>query len=195
MNNSDRLIEKVPISLYPNEILEKSIIFSPLNKDGEIIVVIDEENKIKESDEDNNIATKLFSVKGRDSNLSATNAQIINTTPQEANISNYLRITMQIKDINASNSYIFYNQDINRTFTKLRMNSEGNGSYFIDIDPLGKENIEYYFEIDTGTKSIISPIYAPNELYRIEINYQNKNESKEDNSLIGIIRKIISNIF
>jgi len=195
MNSSDRLIEKISITLGPDEIIEKEITFSPFSREGEIIVVIDEENKIKESDEGNNIATKIFSVKALDMNASYIDDQIVNTTPEEANISEYIRVTMKVTDMNASNSYIYYTQDANRSFTISKMNNEGNGSYFIDIDGLGNDYLEYYFEVDDGYTMIKYPEDAPNSTYITRLHYPNRNERKEQSNIIDNIKRIFSDIF
>jgi len=193
VNGVDTAIEKINISIYPNEIIQENIIFkSPCNQ-GEIIVIIDEDNKIIESDEGNNIATKSY-VMSKDKNISLNEDNIINTTPNEVNASDFVRITMKLKDTKASNAYINYIYESNESFRIAKMNYEGNGSYFIDINSSNRINLEYYFEVDTNNSYVeISPSGAPNELYRLKIN-ERKSKLKEDKSILESIKSIFSNI-
>ncbi len=192
-SSNDLLIKRFYLSLGPDEIVEENISFIPTLKTGEIIVVIDEENKIKETDENNNIATKIFSKSISESDILRMGSDlIINTTPKDANISNLLKVTMELKDINASNAYLYYNyyNDTNSSFFVIKMDNEGNYSYSAEVDPLGRSNIFYYFEVDTGATIIKSPSGSPNELYSIIINYELNNQEKQNTSFLDNLRKI-----
>ena len=192
-SSNDLLIKRFYLSLGPEEIIEENITFIPTLKAGEIIVVIDEENKIKETDENNNIATKIFSKSINESDILRIGSDlIINTTPKDANISNLLKVTMELKDINASNAYLYYNyyNDTNSSFFVIKMDNEGNYSYSTEVDPLGRSNIFYYFEVDTGTTIIKSPSGSPNELYSIIINYELNDQEKQNTSFLDNLRKI-----
>jgi hypothetical protein len=195
-NNANMLIEKINISIYPDEILERNVVFTPLSNKGEIIVIIDEENKIIESDENNNIATKMFSINNNGTNTQNMNNNIINTAPEEANVTNYLRVTIKTMDINASNVYVNYKLDLNSSFTFAKMNNEGNGSYFIDIDVLGKDSLKYYFEVETLDKIIIYPSNAPTNVYEVKIHHKKEKDlPKESGNIVKNIKKILTNIF
>jgi len=193
-NSSNNIfIERYYISLGPDEIVEKSITFAPTTVNGEIVVVIDEENKIKEVDKNNNIATKkLSNVINGLGILEMGSDFILNTTPQDVNISNLLKVTMKLKDINSSNAYLYYryDDDINSSFFILKMDNEGNYSYSAEVDPLGKTSLFYYFEVDTNNYIIKSPYESPNKLYSIFINYQQNNQEKRNPSFLDNVRKI-----
>ena len=192
-SSNDIFIERVYLSLGPEEIVEENITFMPTTRNGEIIVVIDEENKINETNKNNNIATRLFYNNINKSDiLDMKSDLIVNTTPKEVNVSNLLKVTMKLKDNNASNAYLYYkfDDDINSSFFILKMNNESNNSYSIDVDPLGRTNLFYYFEVDIGTNIIKSPSESPNDLYSSAINYQQNTQEKRNPSFLENIRKI-----
>jgi len=192
-SSNNTFIERFYLSLGPDQIVEKSITFMPTTEKGEIVVVIDEENKIKEMDKNNNNATKKFSNIINESDMPEMGSYfILNTTPQDVNISNLLKVTMKLKDINSSNAYLYYkyDEDINSSFFVLKMNNEGNYSYLAEVEPLGKTNLFYYFEVDTGNNIIKSPYESPNELYSTIINYQQNIQEKRNPSFLDNVRKI-----
>ncbi|MEN6378395.1 MAG: CARDB domain-containing protein [Methanofastidiosum sp.] len=191
--SNNTFIERFYLSLGPDQIVEKIITFIPTTEKGEIVVVIDEENIIKEMDKNNNIATKKFSNIINESDIPEMRSDfILNTTPQDVNISNLLKVTMKLKDINSSNAYLYYkyDEDINSSFFVLKMNNEGNYSYLAEVEPLGKTNLFYYFEVDTGNNIIKSPYESPNELYSTIINYQQNIQEKRNPSFLDNVRKI-----
>jgi len=195
-NGSNNIfIEKLYRSLGPEEIVEENIKFSPTTKNVEIIVVIDEENIIIETNEGNNIATKLFSTKDSYANASVTDSPIINTTPEDANVSTSLRFSMKLLETNVSNTYLYYSHETNNSFIVLKMNNEGNGSYSLDINPEKNEFLYYYFEVDTNNRIIKSPLDSPQNLYKININYKSDFEKKNESTFIENVKKIFSNIF
>ena len=195
INGTNTAIEKIKVSLYPNEIIQENIFLKHPGSKGEIIVIIDEDNKIIESDEGNNIVAKSYTLNSN-TNISLNEDIIINTTPDEVNASDFIRITMRLKDINASNVYINYIHESNDSFRIVKMNYEGNGSYFIDINTSNKINLEYYFEVDDNHGDIkISPPEAPNRLYRLRIINQEKTKIKEAENIIESIKNIFSKIF
>jgi len=193
-NSSNNIfIERFYLSLKPDEIVEKNITFMPATENGDIVVVIDEENKIKEMDKNNNIATKNFSNVINESDILEMRSDLVlNTTPQDVNISNLLKITMKLKDINSSNAYLYYkyDYDINSSFFILKMDNEGNYSYSAEVEPLGKTNLFYYFEIDTSNNIIKSPYGSPNELYSTIINYRQNIQEKSNPTLLDNVKKI-----
>lgn len=165
----------------------------PTTGNGEIVVVIDEENKIKEMDKNNNIATKKFSNIINESDIIEMRSDfILNTTPQDVNTSNLFKVTMKLKDINSSNAYLYYkyDEDINSSFFILKMDNEGNYSYSAQVEPLGKINLFYYFEVDTSNYIIKSPYGSPNELYSTSINYRQNIQEKRNPSFLDNVRKI-----
>lgn len=193
-NSSNNIfIERFFLSLGPDEIVEKDITFMPTTGNGEIVVVIDEENKIKEMDKNNNIATKKFSNIINESDIIEMRSDfILNTTPQDVNTSNLFKVTMKLKDINSSNAYLYYkyDEDINSSFFILKMDNEGNYSYSAQVEPLGKINLFYYFEVDTSNYIIKSPYGSPNELYSTSINYRQNIQEKRNPSFLDNVRKI-----
>ena len=192
INSSNNIfIEKIYISLGPEEIVEENVTFIPIMGSGEIIVIIDEENSIKEINKNNNLATKIFSKNDHSDNHKIQGKFIINTTPEDVNVSNSFKVTMKLRDINASNVFLYYrNEDTNNSFFILKMDGEFNNSYSIEVDPLGRTNILYYFEVDTGTDIIKSPSDSPNKLYSTNINYLKNVQEKKNPSLLDNIKKI-----
>lgn len=191
-NSSNNIfIEKIYISLGPEEIVEENVTFIPIMGSGEIIVIIDEENSINEINKNNNLATKIFSKNDHSDNHKIQGKFIINTTPEDVNVSNSFKVTMKLRDINASNVFLYYrNEDTNNSFFILKMDGEFNNSYSIEVDPLGRTNILYYFEVDTGTDIIKSPSDSPNKLYSTNINYLKNVQEKKNPSLLDNIKKI-----
>ena len=192
INSSNKIfIEKIYISLGPEEIVEENVTFIPTIGNGEIIVVIDEENIIKETNKNNNLATKIFSKNDHSDIHEIDGELIINTTPEDVNVSNSFKVTMKLRDINASNAYLYYRHEAtNNSFFILKMDGEFNNSYSTEVDPLGRTNILYYFEVDTGTDIIKSPSDSPNELYSTNINYLKNIQGKKNPSLLDNIKKI-----
>ncbi len=195
-NGSNNIfLEKVYLSLDPDEIFEETITFTPDTENGEVIVVIDEENKIKETDETNNIATKVFFRKIGDANTSFVDSTIINTTPKEVNASDSLRFSIDIMETNASNAYLYYSHETNNSFIVLKMDNEGNGIYSLNINPEKKQFLYYYFEVDAENKIIKSPVNSPQDFYQISINYKHDPEKKNESSFLESVKKIFENIF
>ncbi len=193
-NNSSNniFLKKIFISLGPEEIVEEKIEFIPSKENVEIIVVIDEENKIKDVDKNNNTATKIFSnIIGGSKSVVINEDKILNTTPKEANISKLLKVTMKLKDINASNAYLYYkHNDVNDSFYILKMTNDGNYSYSVDVDPLESNKLYYYFEVDTGVEILKSPSDTSEKLYTIDIIYETNVQGKKNPSFLDNIRKI-----
>jgi len=70
------------------------------------------------------------------------------------------------------------------------MDNEGNYSYSAQVEPLGKINLFYYFEVDTSNYIIKSPYGSPNELYSTSINYRQNIQEKRNPSFLDNVRKI-----
>ena len=192
-NNSSNniFIEKIYLSLDPEEIVEESIRFVPTKNNGEVIVSIDEENKINETNKNNNIASKKFYRNVNQEMLDSERSLILNTTPEDVNSSKFITISMKLEDINASNVYLYYKYDeSNSSFFILKMNNEGNNSYLSEVDPSGRNKLFYYFELDTGNEIIKSPSESPNVLYSVDINYQKNIEEKSNPGFLDNIRKL-----
>lgn len=192
-NNSSNIIflEKIYLSLDPEEIVEESINFIPTKNIGEVIVSIDEENKINEINKNNNIAIKEFYRSLNQDVLYSERNLIFNTTPEEVNSSKLINISMKIRDINASNAYLYYKYDeSNSSFFILKMSNEGNNSYLTEVDTSGRDKLYYYFELDTGNEIIKSPSDSPNALYSVSINYQKNIQEKSNPSFLDNIRKL-----
>jgi subtilase family serine protease len=192
-NNSSNniFLEKIYLSLAPEEIVEESINFIPTKNSGEVIVSIDEENKINETNENNNIAIKEFYRTKNQDILDSERNLILNTTPEDVNNSNLITISMKLKDINASNVYLYYKyEESNSSFFILKMNNEGNNSYLTEVDPSGRNKLFYYFELDTGVNIIKSPYDSPNILYSVNINYQKEYEDEKNSSFLDGIKKL-----
>lgn len=177
--------------------------------ENNIEIKIDPKNTIKQSTNDNNayfsvevldvesISNPMADIyenyefidvrKSEDFNLSSP--YIINKTPEDVNISNSLKLTMNLKDIDASNAYVYYkyDNDPNSPFYIKRMNCLDDGSYFIDIDTSENDEIFYYFEVYTDEDVFRSPSNSPNGLYSCTINYLEKNE---DFQILNIFRHI-----
>ncbi|KYC46303.1 MAG: hypothetical protein APG12_01602 [Candidatus Methanofastidiosum methylothiophilum] len=190
-NSSNNIfLEKIYISLGPEEITEEIIKFIPTTNPGEVIVVIDQENKINENDESNNVASKMFSrsIYGEGYDESYL---MLNTTPGEVNISDLIRISMKVMDNNVSNAYLYYKYEkTNSSFFILKMDKDENNSYSIEVDPSGHSQLFYFFEVDTGTKIIKSPSEESQDLYSVSLAYQKSNQDKRNPSLFENIRRL-----
>jgi subtilase family serine protease len=193
-NNSSNkiLLEKIYLSLAPEEIVEKSINFIPTKNSGEVIVSIDEENKINETNKNNNIASKEFYRTTNQDMLYFERNLILNTTPEDVNRSKLITISMKLKDINASNAYLYYKYDESNSssFFILKMNNEGNNSYLTEVDPSGRNKLFYYFELDTGVTIIKSPYDSPDILYSLDINYEKDQEEKRNSRFLDSLKKL-----
>jgi hypothetical protein len=99
---------------------------------------------------------------------------------------------MKLKDINASNAYLYYKYDESNSssFFILKMNNEGNNSYLTEVDPSGRNKLFYYFEVDTGIIIIKSPYDSPYILYSLNINYQKDPGEKKNSSLLDGLKKL-----
>lgn len=187
------LLEKLYLSLDPEEIVEKIIYFIPTSETGEVFVIIDEENIINEVDKTNNFANKKFSKTKKLGSIYDTETNlIINTTPKEANVSDLFKITMKLTDTNASNAYVYYRyEDTNNSFYIVKMNNEGNGIYSCDIDILGRKILFYYFEVDTEFGIIKSPSESPQNFYSINVHYKETSKETKDKSFIENMKRIL----
>ncbi len=152
------------------------------------------ENKIKDSNGENNISNEKFDIDVRKTeDYPSKNDLIVNKTPEDVNISNLLKLTMKLKDIDASNAYLYYkyDSDPDSFFFIKRMHEENDNNYFIDIDPSDNSKIFYYFEIYTDEGVIRSPCESTNELYSCNINYQENVQEFQILNIFYFIRRFL----